>query len=50
MFLTRKVFNSDNFSSLSYNVHASNVQVTFAEKPQMKINSVQKQKHGYLKL
>jgi len=38
-------FYSDNFSFFS---DARNVQVIFAEKPQMKINSFQKQKHENL--
>ena len=42
VFLTRKVFPYDKF------LKARNSQVTFAEKPQMNINSVKKQKLGYL--
>jgi len=45
---TQKVFNSDNFSSLSFEQELCIAQVTFAEKPQIKINSSQKQKHEVL--
>jgi len=38
----QKVFPYDKF------LKARNAQVTFAEKPQMNINSVKKQKFGYL--
>ena len=36
---------SDNFSIVSYKVR--NAKVTFAEKPQIRINSLKKQEHGY---
>ena len=45
VFWGRKVFNSDKFSIVS---EARNSLVAFAEKQQMKINSYQKLKHGYL--
>ena len=45
VFLTRKVFNSNNFSIASYKKR--NAQSTFEEKPQMKLNCWKKQKHGY---
>ena len=44
-FWGRKVFNSDKFSIVS---EARNSLVAFAEKQQIKINSYQKLKHGYL--
>ena len=42
-FLTRKVFNSDNFSILS-----NKQEILKLEKPQMKMKSETKQKHGNL--
>ena len=36
--------NSDNVAIASHN---QEIQVTFAEKPMMKIKSLKKQKHGY---
>jgi len=36
---------SDNYSIVSYKVR--NAKVTFAEKPQIRINSLKKQEHGY---
>ena len=46
VFPTRKVFISVNFS-IVYNKKEMR-ECTFAEKPQLKINSSKKQKHGYL--
>ena len=43
VFLTRKIFISASSSVASYKQGMRNAQVTFAEKPQMKINSFEKQ-------
>ena len=46
VFLTRKVFNSDNSPLLFISKKIN--QVTFEDKTQMIRNSLKKQKHGYL--
>ena len=48
VFLTPKVFDSDNFSIVIY--YKQNAQTTFTENPQIKRNTFQKQKHCYLKI
>ena len=45
-FLTQKLFSSDDFSIISY--EQEKTQVAFTEKPQIKINSLKKQKRGYI--
>ena len=45
-FLTQKLFSSDDFSIITH--EQEKTQVAFTEKPQIKINSINKQKRGYL--
>jgi len=46
VFLTQKLFSSDDFSIISHGQEKT--QVAFTEKPQIKINSLKKQKRGYI--
>ena len=48
IFLTRKLFNSDNVFIAFYTQELRIVQVTLAEKLQMKMNILKKQEQGYL--
>ena len=45
-FLTQKLFSSDDFSIITHEQEKTQVAIT--EKPQIKINSLHKQKRGYL--
>ena len=44
VFLTRKVFDSDIISPLQFLI-SKNAQVAFTEKPQIKVNTIKKQKN-----